>query len=152
MGDFEFGQVGQGFEHEGLIDDLWTGYLHFFQMWINLPRAHKMDPPKIINCASSKLPVVQISEQPLATVKILLGDNVFGATSPVSSPHVDVQYLDFELQANATVVHIVPPNMATRLAYVYKGEVQLGGTKCTQGEFLVLGKGDKVTMSANGAD
>ena len=36
-GDFEFGQVGKGFEHEGLIDPQWTGHLHFFQLWSSPP-------------------------------------------------------------------------------------------------------------------
>eukprot|EP00404_Azadinium_spinosum_P013369 CAMPEP_0180517678 /NCGR_PEP_ID=MMETSP1036_2-20121128/54664_1 /TAXON_ID=632150 /ORGANISM="Azadinium spinosum, Strain 3D9" /LENGTH=180 /DNA_ID=CAMNT_0022529729 /DNA_START=16 /DNA_END=555 /DNA_ORIENTATION=+ len=105
-GDFEFGQVGKGFEHEGLVDPRWSGYLHFFQLWINLPRERKMDPPKIINCASGKLPVVEVSASPRATVKVLLGQEVFGATSPVKSEHVPAQYLDFELETGAEIAHV----------------------------------------------
>eukprot|EP00930_Biecheleria_cincta_P038613 TRINITY_DN26522_c0_g1_i1.p1 TRINITY_DN26522_c0_g1~~TRINITY_DN26522_c0_g1_i1.p1 ORF type:complete len:323 (-),score=44.15 TRINITY_DN26522_c0_g1_i1:282-1250(-) len=137
-GDFEFGQAGQGFEHEGLIDPKWTGHLHFFQLWINLPRAHKMDPPSIINCASSRLPVVELTSSPNATVKVLLGEDVFGATSPVISPHVPAQYLDFELDAGAQVSHAPPPNMQTRLAYVYKGSPIVSNTACARGDFVVL--------------
>eukprot|EP00747_Dinoflagellata_sp_TGD_P185167 gnl/TRDRNA2_/TRDRNA2_41556_c0_seq1.p1 gnl/TRDRNA2_/TRDRNA2_41556_c0~~gnl/TRDRNA2_/TRDRNA2_41556_c0_seq1.p1 ORF type:complete len:383 (-),score=64.98 gnl/TRDRNA2_/TRDRNA2_41556_c0_seq1:169-1317(-) len=151
-GDFEFGQVGQGFEHEGLIDPRWTGYLHFFQLWINLPRAHKMDPPKIINCAAATVPVAEISSKPLAKVKVLLGENVFGCTSPVKSQHVPAQYLDFELAAGAQVVYRPPPEMQTRLAYMYRGKATVGGTTCASGEFLLLGAGDQLEVTAAGED
>jgi len=147
-GDFEFGQVGEGFEHEGLVDPKWTGHLHFFQLWINLPRAHKMDPPRIINCASSKLPVVEISTNPRATVKVLLGEDVFGCTSPVKSQHVPVQYLDFELTVGSSVAHVPPPEMQTRLAYVYRGTPKIGSTASSRGEFLLLGLGDRLDIAA----
>jgi len=151
-GDFEFGQVGQGFEHEGLVDPKWTGYLHFFQLWINLPRAHKMDPPKIINCESAKLPVALVSESPRATVKVLLGEGVFGCTSPVTSEHVPAQYLDMELAAGAQLAHQPPPHMQTRLAYVYRGEPSVCGTACSRGEFLLLGPGDVFEIEAGASD
>jgi len=147
-GDFEFGQVGQGFEHEGLVDPRWSGTLHFFQLWINLPRRHKMDPPKIINCAASKLPVVELSKEPRSSVKVLLGENVFGATSPVKSPHVPAQYLDVELAASATFAHSPPLEMQTRLLYLYAGEAVIAGTACRRGEFVVLGRGDRLEISA----
>ncbi|CAE8683891.1 unnamed protein product [Polarella glacialis] len=151
-GDFEFGQVGRGFEHEGLIDKAWTGYLHFFQMWINLPRAHKMDDPKIISCAASKMPVAEVSQSPLVAVKVLLGADVFGCTSPVRCEHVPVQYLDFMLGAGGQVTYEPPAEMQTRLAYVYKGQPTVGGTPCAQGEFLLLGPGSRLDISAGPAE
>ena len=45
-GDVEWGRVGNGFMHEALVDDRWEGTMHFFQLWINLPRAHKFDQPR----------------------------------------------------------------------------------------------------------
>lgn len=152
QGDFEFGQVGQGFEHEGLIDGRWSGYLHFFQLWINLPAAHKMDPPRIINCASAKLPVVEISSSPKVTAKVMLGENVFGASSPVVSEHVPAQYLDFELAAGGALLHRPPAEMQTRLAYVYRGRPTVGGTPCCRGEFLLLGAGDSFEVAAGSED
>lgn len=147
-GDFEFGQVGCGFEHEGLIDPRWTGYLHFFQLWINLPRKHKMDPPKIINCSSSKLPVVTLSESPRVTVKVLLGTDVAGATSPVVSEHVPAQYLDFELAPGGELAHRPPVELQTRLAYVYRGQPMVAGTPCQRGQFLLLSAGERLDITA----
>lgn len=154
-GDFEFGQVGRGFEHEGLLDPSWSGYLHFFQLWINLPREHKMDDPSIVNCAASKLPVAEISTSPPAidgTVKVLIGEDIFGATSPMTSPFVPVQYLDFELAAGGTVIHEPPAMMQTRLAYVYKGQVDFGGEVCSAGQFVVFAPGKALRASAADKD
>eukprot|EP00746_Dinoflagellata_sp_MGD_P023451 gnl/MRDRNA2_/MRDRNA2_154949_c0_seq1.p1 gnl/MRDRNA2_/MRDRNA2_154949_c0~~gnl/MRDRNA2_/MRDRNA2_154949_c0_seq1.p1 ORF type:complete len:327 (-),score=44.80 gnl/MRDRNA2_/MRDRNA2_154949_c0_seq1:98-1078(-) len=151
-GDFEFGLVGRGFEHEGLIDPRWTGYLHFFQLWINLPKAHKMDNPKIINCAASKLPIAEVCQNPRVTAKILLGENVFGATSPVKSPYVPAQYLDFEIAAGGQLIHTAPPEMETRLCYVYLGEPDIGGKRCSRGEFILLTQGSELEINAGGTD
>jgi len=140
MGDFEFGQVGRGFEHQGLVHPDWTGYLHFFQL--------KMDDPHIINVSAAKIPVVRVSEDPAVTVKVLLGKDVFGASSPVDSPHVPVQYLDIELSERAEVVHTPPQEMQTRFVYVYAGAPKVGGSLCARGEFLVLGPGEQLRIEA----
>lgn len=148
MGDFEFGKVGRGFEHQGLVHPEWTGFLHFFQLWINLPRANKMDDPHIINVSAAKIPVANVSEYPAVTVKVLLGKDVFGASSPVASPHVPVQYLDIELNEQAEVVHTPPREMQTRFAYVYAGAPKICGTLCARGEFIVLGPGEQLHIEA----
>ena len=57
-GAFEWGKVGIGIEHEGVVDPRWTGVMHFFQLWVNLPRVHKLDPPAFQNAHSSALPEV----------------------------------------------------------------------------------------------
>ena len=48
------------------VDPKWSGTLHFFQLWINLPGAHKMDKPHFLNAEGAVLPTVTVG---LAGVK-----------------------------------------------------------------------------------
>jgi len=59
-GTFELGKVGVGMEHEMLIDESWSGSLHAFQLWVNLPNANKFDAPYFQNAAPSALPSVTL--------------------------------------------------------------------------------------------
>ena len=55
-GDLEWGMTANGIEHEFLTDPTWSGEMHFFQMWVNLPAAHKRDNPEFQNASSGALP------------------------------------------------------------------------------------------------
>ena len=153
-GDFEFGLVGAGFEHQGVVDPAWSGELHFFQLWINLPAAHKMEPPQFLNAAASVTPTVVVADAPQATAKVLLGERVFGVSSPVKSPYVPCEYIDFELEPGATVEHEVTEGLSTRALYVYRGQVMVAANECDVGEFSLLtptGSTLVVTAGAEGA-
>ncbi len=124
VGDFELGKVGVGMEHEALIDPRWSGHLHFFQLWVNLPGARKFDPPFFQNASDRQLPRVPVGEGG-ASVKVLHGD-ACGATSPTTCDDVAWQYMDFELPGGASIAHCPPATMSTRLAYVYAGRARFG--------------------------
>lgn len=69
VGDFELGKVGVGMEHEALIDPRWSGHLHFFQLWVNLPGAKKMDAPYFQNAGASAIPTATLGEGVSAKVR-----------------------------------------------------------------------------------
>ena len=57
---FELGKVGVGMEHEMLVDPAWSGHMHGFQLWVNLPAARKFDAPHFHQCAPSALPTARL--------------------------------------------------------------------------------------------
>merc|ERR1711920_1162756 len=107
--------------HEILYPGNWTGYLQVFMLWINLPAARKMEDPMILNCAPHKLPVVELSQSPRATAKVLIGENVYGVTSPMKTPSVPVTYVDFVLEAGAKIHLDVPLEQSGRFLYIHHG-------------------------------
>lgn len=133
-----YGQVGHGIEHEGLIDKRWTGYLHFFQLWVNLPRASKHEAPNFQNAVAASLPVAAIAN--VGTAKVLVGADVFGVTSPVKSAYVPMQYVDFEIDAGAELTHESPPSLSTRFVWVYRGSLTIEGTTGSEGQLMVLSR------------
>eukprot|EP00971_Amphidinium_carterae_P007113 140665-Amphidinium_carterae.1 len=78
-GAFELGKVGIGMEHEILTDKHWSGYLHGFQLWVNLPKANKLDAPYFQNAMPSSLPVVDLGGG--ASARVLHGE-LKGSKSP----------------------------------------------------------------------
>ena len=45
-GDLEWGMAAHGIEHGVTVDSNWEGEMHGFQLWVNLPNAHRMDAPE----------------------------------------------------------------------------------------------------------
>eukprot|EP00854_Cymbomonas_tetramitiformis_P000715 gene714-1178_t len=148
-GDFQWGKVGCGIEHEALIDGRWEGYLHFFQLWVNLPKAHKMDAPFFQDAAAAALPVVTLAQNPLVTAKVLVG-GLQGKDSPVQPCHVSVEYLDYTLEGGARIKHQAPPEMTTKLLYIYKGSGSIGNPPISakMGELLILSSESLVEIEA----
>eukprot|EP00283_Hemiselmis_rufescens_P025214 CAMPEP_0173452560 /NCGR_PEP_ID=MMETSP1357-20121228/48926_1 /TAXON_ID=77926 /ORGANISM="Hemiselmis rufescens, Strain PCC563" /LENGTH=275 /DNA_ID=CAMNT_0014419443 /DNA_START=47 /DNA_END=874 /DNA_ORIENTATION=- len=146
-GDFEFGMVAGGIEHEALADSNWEGYMHFFQLWINLPGSQKFGQPSFQNAASAALPVVTLSQSPKVTAKLLVG-SLEGKTSPCVSAHVAMEYIDFEAEAGASFSHQPPAEMATKLAFVYKGSGAFAGQECVEGQFVQFSAGDRMVVTS----
>jgi len=142
QGDLEFGLCGAGVEHDGLLDNKWTGDIHFFQLWLNLPAAHKMDPPWVQNCRSHRMPTVQLS--PDARAKVLIG-SFRGATSPVESPYTKVLYMDVEIGSSQAIELDVGNSLPTKWIDVYKGRGSFGGTPVRAGEVYHI-KGDVLNV------
>lgn len=74
-----------------------NGLMRGFQLWINLPAAHKMDAPEYQEYVADAFPVVTSGG---ATVKVVVGD--YGdVTSPIRDGITDVCYLDVQLEPGA---------------------------------------------------
>eukprot|EP00927_Polykrikos_kofoidii_P067091 TRINITY_DN62614_c0_g1_i1.p1 TRINITY_DN62614_c0_g1~~TRINITY_DN62614_c0_g1_i1.p1 ORF type:complete len:337 (+),score=35.21 TRINITY_DN62614_c0_g1_i1:80-1012(+) len=146
-GDFELGKVGIGMEHEGLIDSRWSGHLHMFQLWVNLPAANKFDPPFFQNASSAVLPIVTLSKEPSVTAKVLHGE-IDGYRSPTECDVVDWQYLDFEMEGGASVTHVPPQAMRTSFVYCYRGAGSFCGTAVGEGLLAVLSAEGPVDVTA----
>ena len=77
------------------------GELHGFQMWINLPRAHKMDAPAYNDISAAAIPTSEVA--PGVTAKVLAG--ACGPLSAAVQPIQPIQYIDFTCEAGAAFEH-----------------------------------------------
>ena len=121
-GDCQWMTAASGIEHnEGTGHP--GGVLHGFQCWINLPAAHKMDPPAYNDMTAASIPTVQPA--PGVTAKVIVGE--VAGTKALVQPLVRVQYLDFMAEAGATYDHALPDeSFATCVAHVYQGSGTFG--------------------------
>jgi len=148
-GCLQWGYIGSGIEHGAKFDKAYTGPVHGFQLWVNLPSKNKMDPPCFQDAEPAALPVVQLSEK--ARAKVLVGE-LLGAASPIDTGAVHVQYVDFTLETGASFSHALPDGFTTVFVYVYGGQGRVCGEPCRRGDILKLEACGLVVMSADADD
>ena len=107
--------AGRGIVHQEMPNPEKTP-ITGFQLWVNLPRAHKMMSPRYQDILPDQIPE---TEHDGARVKIIAG-SWHEAQGPVSDLMVNPLYLDVSLEAGKTFSCDVPEN-DTALVYVIEG-------------------------------
>ena len=147
-GGIQWMTAGRGIVHSEMPEQQ-DGLLEGFQLWINLPGAHKMDRPAYQEHDAASIP---IESRDGATVKVISGITAQGTTGPVSQPLTEPVYFDVVLQPGVRF----DENLATdhnAFVYVIDGELELedaAGSKLGLGrdQLAVLGKGEQVSLRA----
>lgn len=154
--------AGRGVVHGGNVPgDLKAAgqTVEAFQIWVNLPAAKKMVPPRYQDVSAESLPVARVPHpggggaERDSTVKVLAG--AYGGTiSARIDTHSPITLLDIRLQPGA-VVHIPVPRAHVGLVYAYRGyaRVGAGGAVVREGYAGMIGvgegEGEELTLSAD---
>lgn len=116
-GDVQWMTAGAGIMHQEMPKGDPAGLMHGFQLWANLPKAHKMTKPRYQDVLSGDIP--EVTDDDGTSVRVICGD-FWGQTGPVDGITADPRYLDV----------YVPPGTRKRLpvettlhafAYVFDG-------------------------------
>ncbi len=136
-GDVQWMTAGAGVVHSEIPAEQIRregGRVHGLQLWVNLPRADKMAPPRYQEIKSNEIPVTEPA--PGARVKVVAGD-VFDVHGPVDT-HSPIVYLHITLQPGASIDVPVPPGHQA-MSYVIWGRGRFGdGTEAGEGELVVF--------------
>jgi redox-sensitive bicupin YhaK (pirin superfamily) len=125
------------------------GRVHGFQIWVNLPKQHKMTRPRYQEYASRELPVAK-SADGKATVRVIAGE-ALGARAVIET-RTPIVLQDWTLQPGADVRVEVPRDLHA-FVYVFEGSARVGaaGSEVHEGQMAVLGPGTTVRLAgANG--
>ncbi len=141
-GSAQWMKAGSGVIHSEMPKQI-DGLMRGFQLWINLPAQAKMTEPNYQEYAAEVFPVFEEAGQ---KVKVLLGQyqDVVG---PINDPYTDVIYFDVEINQASQFEYSLPADL-TSFVYLFEGEAEIAGTEIKQHSFVVLGEGDKVSVSA----
>jgi hypothetical protein len=142
-GDVQWMTAGSGIIHQEtpLRAD---GFMQGFQLWVNLPRAHKMTTPRYRSITADQIPEVKTGD---ASVRVVSG-TLSGVEGPVRDLFVDVEYLDVNLPPGTGFTHETDENW-TAFAYTFKGAAGFSGSRLVEAYHMVeLGSGDRVTAKA----
>jgi len=116
-GQVQWMTAGSGIVHQempqGIKDRLWG-----LQLWVNLPRSHKMMPPRYRDVHAEDIPLVEPAKG--VAVKVIAG-RMAGAVGPVRDIVDEIEYLDVSLEAGVSFEHL-PKKGEMAFAYVLKGE------------------------------
>ncbi|ROR34574.1 pirin family protein [Inmirania thermothiophila] len=120
-GDVQWMTAGRGIVHEEMPDQ-GEGLLHGFQLWVNLPAAHKMAAPRYRHVPAAAIP--QLAPAPGATVRLVAG-RLAGAEGPVVDVVTGPVYADLALAPGAVLA--LPLDEALNgFLYVYEGTAEVG--------------------------
>ena len=145
-GGIQWMTAGSGIVHSEMPEQQ-DGLLEGFQLWINLPGAHKMDRPAYQEHDATNIPT---ETREGTRVKVISGVTSQGTTGPVSQPLTDPVYLDVSLQPGTEFnENLVADHNA--FVYVINGELALESADgneliLVRDQLAVLGKGDLVTL------
>ncbi|MEL6343499.1 MAG: pirin family protein [Myxococcota bacterium] len=148
-GDVQWMTAGSGVVHAEMPSEKMRtqgGRVHGFQIWVNLPRAHKMTRPRYQQRAATEIPTAT-SDDGLAWVRVIAG-KAMGVDAGIET-FTPIQYLHYALQPGASVTQGVPPSH-NALVYVFEGAVAIGKQQIQRGQMAVLSAGDAVRL--NGTD
>ncbi|HNK62422.1 MAG TPA: pirin family protein [Anaerolineales bacterium] len=121
-GDVQWMTSGSGILHEEMPQRSLQGNIYGFQLWVNLPAAQKMSPPRYQEVNASTIPVI---EKDGATIRLVAGE-VDGQRGPVTEIAAAPLYMDVKLAPGARFVYPISGGH-TALAYVFQGTGEFAG-------------------------
>jgi len=146
-GDVQWMTAGSGIIHQEMPQEGTGGRMGGFQLWANLPAAHKMMPPRYQEVKSSQIPQVNLPGG--GVVRVICGE-VDGVRGPVQDIVTDPRYLDVSLPAGAHW-RLATPAGHTVFAYVIEGQVRFGvegSAFAANRDLVLLGDGDQLDVTA----
>jgi redox-sensitive bicupin YhaK (pirin superfamily) len=148
-GGIQWMTAGRGIVHSEMPEQE-DGLLEGFQLWVNLPAAHKMDHPGYQEFPAEQIPVE--SREGGIEVRVIAGATSQGTRGPVVQPLTEPLYLDVRIPAGGQFTERLP---ATYNAFVYviQGLVMArdaDGRKVQMGrdDLGVLARGDVLRVEA----
>ena len=116
-GDVQWMTAGSGIIHSEMPKPV-NGQMGGFQLWVNLPRLHKMMDPRYQEITHHQIPTVSPSKG--VTIRVICG-TVQDVKGPVRDIVADPEYLDVSMDPDAVFSHPVKEGYAA-FAYVIGGE------------------------------
>ena len=116
-GDVQWMTAGSGILHQEMPKGDPQGRMHGFQLWANLPAAHKMTAPRYQDIGSADIP--EITEDDGTTVRVVCGE-FWGKRGPVTGIAADPRYLDVAVPSGVRVTLPVETSRHA-FAYVFEG-------------------------------
>jgi redox-sensitive bicupin YhaK (pirin superfamily) len=149
-GSVQWMTAGRGIVHSEFPEQQ-EGLMWGFQLWVNLPREHKMTAPRYQDIPAADIPEVELARG--ARARVLVG-SVGGVAGPVMDVATEPVYFDLHLEAGASYMADLPASHNV-FAYVYMGEAKIGAaaTLLERGELALTTRGASlpVTAGAEGA-
>ena len=148
-GDVQWMTAASGVVHEEMHEREFArrgGTFEMVQLWVNLPRAHKMSPPQYQTLRRQDIPLVSLGEG--ASARVIAGE-LNGARGPART-FTPVNVFDLRLQAGSLVELPLPDGHQAGLVLLH-GAIQVNTIETIEGEakLAVLGaEGDAVRLYA----
>jgi redox-sensitive bicupin YhaK (pirin superfamily) len=148
-GDVQWMTSGRGILHEEMPRRGPSGLITGFQLWVNLPAAQKMSPPRYQEVSADSIPA---TEKYGGKVRVVAGE-FEGVRGPVTEIAAQPTYMEVTLAPGKEICLQVPEGH-TAIAYLFEGEGLFGLDDVGEGEsiqavrMLVFADGDYLRVRA----
>ena len=148
-GDVQWMTAASGIVHEELHEKEFAergGLLEGIQLWVNLPKAVKMSPPRYQTLLSSDIPTVELNGGG-GSLRVIAGE--FLGTKGPAKTFSPVNLYDLRLKAGHRIELSLPEGFNSSL-FVLHGEVVLNGAEgVREVEIALLNqKGERLSVEA----
>jgi redox-sensitive bicupin YhaK (pirin superfamily) len=136
-GDVQWMTAGAGLRHAEMYDREFAqrgGTLELLQLWVNMPKADKLVPPKYQELRAAAIPSVPVPGGK-GDIRVIAG-SYEGVTGPADT-FSPLTLLDLHLAAGADFVLTLPAAYNVGL-YVARGEVLINGDRSAKTQQLVV--------------
>ena len=115
------------------------------QIWVNLPKAYQMTPPRYQEITSANVPVVPVSEGK-GEVRVIAGN--FNGTKGAATTFTPLNMFDMKLKAGAKFSFDIPKTHNTSLLVV-EGSLTVNGAEVQLHDFVLFrDNGETIEISA----
>ena len=147
-GDVQWMRAGSGIVHDEGPDETARregGRVHALQLWIDLPRPHRHDPPAYRQFSAAEIPVLAAG----AGVALrLIAGRYGGATGPVET-YADPFLMHVEMAPGSSLR--IDPAVAEIAAYAMRGEGQIEGRRVREADFVRFAGVGTIAVAAGDA-
>lgn len=149
-GDVQWMTAASGVLHKEYHETTFAktgGVMHMAQIWVNLPKAHKMDPPRYQSLPAGSMGMVQLPNG-AGQVRVIAGE--YNGVKGPANTFSPINLFDIRLQANGRVPLSFPAHENTALL-VLDGTVQVNGhTEARALDFVLFAnEGEDITVEAH---
>jgi quercetin 2,3-dioxygenase len=147
-GDVQWMTAASGVVHEEFHEQEWAkegGTFRAVQLWVNLPRAHKMTAPRYQTIMDGDIPAVELAG---GTGRLRIIAGAYQGHQGPARTVTPVELYDVQLQARARVaLSLVPGHNAAML--LLEGRATVNGREMGEADLAVLTReGSQVTIEA----
>jgi redox-sensitive bicupin YhaK (pirin superfamily) len=148
-GGIQWMTAGRGIVHSEMPEQE-NGLLEGFQLWVNLPAAHKMDHPGYQEYPADQIPVE--SREGGVEIRVIAGVTSQGTRGPVVQPLTEPLYLDVRVPAGGEFTERLP-DTHNAFVYVIQGPVTASdadgrAVHLVRDDLGVLARGDVVRVES----
>ena len=116
-GDIQWMTAGRGILHQEMPKGDANGQMHGFQLWANLPAAHKMTAPRYQDVQTTDIP--EITDDDGTKARVICG-TFWGQKGPVEGINADPRYLDITIPPGGRKILPVETDRHA-FAYIFAG-------------------------------
>lgn len=137
-GDVQWMTAGSGLLHKEYHEREFSkrgGLFHMIQLWVNLPRAHKMHPPKYQELLKEQMGRAELPDQG-GTVRIIAGD--YNGVKGPAQTFTPIHLFDIAFNRHGKAQFNLPSTYNTA-ALVLQGKATINETKlANEGDFVLF--------------